>query len=308
MSYDEDNEDDSQLVLDAIAGRRPNRAGRVRANCPFCEMNVHKVDRKQCLSIEMTSGYWKCFRCEAQGRLGSDTLPQDVETLKPKAKDEKPPVFMPEGFVALWTPDGQAQCCTAARKYLAKDRVAITPEVIAAARIGACVRGRYAGRVVVPIYRAGKLAGFMTRAWRKKHPKPYLYSDDFDRAITLYNEDALYVTTDEPAYIVEGIFDTYPFWRPGQALCDGIAVLGKPSADQIGMMAKARRPLMVVFDGDAHREATALAMELRRHGRRAAALRLPPGVDPDECHEHVKAKAKAVFAASKEPLNDQPVL
>lgn len=292
------DQDESQLVLDAIAGRRPNLRGNVRANCPFCETNVQKVDRKQCLQMNLTSGRWKCFRCEAYGIVGSDDLPHDTTTLKPRQPGEQAPVNLPEGFVPLWLPEGaQSAACERARRYLAKDRACITPAIIEAARIGACVHGRYAGRVCVPIYRGGKLVGFMTRAWRKKHPKPYLYSENFDRSITLYNEDALYVTTERPAFIVEGIFDTYPFWTPGERLCDGIAVLGKPSVAQIEMMTRARRPLLVVNDGDAHREGTALAMELRRHGVRAASLRLPPGIDPDECYEHVKAKAKAAFAA-----------
>lgn len=299
---DDDERDDSQLVLDAIAGKRPNSKDVVRANCPFCELVVHKVDRKQCLSVNIRNGYWKCYRCEAHGRLHSSEIPFDVSTLqaKPREREEKPAVNLPEGFVHLWRPEGQSMACAQARKYLSKHRVGVTPEVIEAAKIGAVIRGRYAGRVCVPIYKAGKMVGFMTRSWKKKPPpsvRTYLYSDDFDRATTIYNEEALYVTTEYPCLIVEGIFDTFPFWRPGQALSDAVAVLGKVSPPQLEMMLKARRPLLVVFDGDAHREATALAMQLRLGGLRAAALRLPPGVDPDECHEHVKAKARAAFAA-----------
>ncbi len=283
--------DESQLVLDAIAGRRPNSKGQIRANCPFCEMVVHKIDRKQCLSMSVNSGYWKCYRCDSDGRLGSSEMPHDISTLAAKPKEEAPPVNLPEGFIPLYRPEGQTSiACGPARFYLRKHRIGVTPEILEAAKIGACVRGSFAGRVVVPIYKGGKLAGYVGRAWKKKHPMPYRYSAGFSRSDTLYNEDALYVTSDTPAIIVEGVFDTYPFFP------DGVAMLGKPSPPQIDMLLNARRPLLIVFDGDAHRSATAIAMGLRLAGKRAAALRLPPGVDPDEVAEHVKRKAIEVFA------------
>lgn len=286
--------DESQQVLDAIAGRRSNIRDIVRANCPFCEEIVNKVDRKACLSVSLRSGYWKCYRCGENGRIGSDDLPMDNSSREAPAREEKPAVNLPEGFVPLWEPEGAAIACKPAMRYLRKDRVGITDSIIRSARIGACIRGRYAGRIVVPIYRAGKLAGYMTRVWKKKPPpsvRTYLYSDDFERDITLYNEEALYITTDEPVYVVEGIFDTFPFWP------NGVAVLGKVSGGQMSMFMNARRPIFVVMDGDAHREGTALAMHLRLAGKRAAALRLPAGLDPDETHEHVKQRAKDAFAA-----------
>lgn len=279
---------DDQLVLDAIAGRRPNGKNQIRANCPFCEMVVFKVDRKQCLTFSAATGFWKCFRCDSKGKVND--LPFDVGSLQvERSSAEAPPVNLPEGFIPLWTPEGRASIAAApARKYLASRGV--SQATVQQARIGACVRGTFAQRVVVPIYKAGKLAGYVGRAWKKKAELKYRYNSGFDRASTLYNEEALYATSDEPAIIVEGVFDTFPFWP------NGVAVLGKPSGPQVDMMIAARRPILVVFDGDAHRDATALAMMLRLHGKTAAALRLPPGVDPDECVDHVKEKAREAFA------------
>jgi hypothetical protein len=284
--------DRDQLVLDAIAGRRPNGRNQVRANCPFCETAVGKVDRKQCLSLDAASGWWKCFRCDTRGKL--EDLPFDIGTLKPRDKDEEAkPVNMPEGFVPLWKPEGLASMtCKPALKYLA---TRVDARTIEQARIGCCVRGSFNGRVVVPIYKAGKLAGYVGRLWKKRcgpNDRKYLYNEGFSRADVLYNEDALYVTTEEPAIIVEGVFDTFPFFP------NGVAVLGKPSPAQFDMMCNARRPMLIVFDGDAHREATALAMHLRLAGKRAAALRLGPGIDPDECVDHVKQQARAAFEAA----------
>lgn len=284
--------DQEQQVLDAIAGRHPNANNKVRANCPFCVTVADKVDRKQCLELDLVSGWSKCYRCDTRVKLTE--IPFDTSSLTTAPREERPAVNLPEGFVPLWKPEGKVSVsCEPARKYLRKGRIGITPEIIAGARIGACVRGRYRGRIVVPIYKGGKLVGCMTRIWRKKAPpgvQPYLYTEGLDRGNTLYNEDALYVTSATPAIIVEGCFDTYPFWP------DGVAVLGKASAGQYTMLRNARRPLLIVFDGDAHRQATALAMHLRLDGKNAAALRLEPGTDPDEAHQFVKEQARSIFA------------
>lgn len=280
-----------QIVLDAIAGRRPNGKGKIRANCPFCEAVAGKPDRKQCLELTTDTGWWKCYRCDSRGRI--DDLPHDVSTIKPRrAVADAAPVNLPEGFIPLWKPDGRASVCKPAHRYLASRDVG--PRTLELARIGACVRGDFSGRVVVPIYKAGKLAGYVGRLWKKKcgpDDLKYRYSSGFDRANTLYNEEALYVTTHEPVLVVEGVFDTFPFYP------NAVAVLGKPSVAQIDMLLLARRPIALVFDGDAHREATALAMALRLEGKEAVALKLPPGVDPDECPDEVTERARAAFAA-----------
>lgn len=281
-----------QLVLDAIAGRRPNGRGSIRANCPFCEFAVGKIDRKQCLAFDVTSGWWRCFRCDTRGKI--ENLPFDTSTIVARPTDEaRTPVNLPEGFVPLWTPAARDSiACKPAFKYLA---TRVDSRIIEQARIGACVRGPFIGRVVVPIYKGGKLEGYVGRLWKKKcgpNDLKYLYNPGFSRAEVLYNEDRLYVTTDAPVIVVEGVFDTFPFFP------DGVAVLGKPSPAQFDMMCKARRPLLIVFDGDAHREATALAMHLRRAGKRAAALRLGPGIDPDECVSYVKEQARTAFEAA----------
>lgn len=284
MSNDKDT-----LILDAISGRRPNSKGRIRANCPMCMLVTGKTDRKQCLDLNTNGGWWKCYRCSSSGRVSA--MPFDLSTVQQEGRkeEEKPPVVMPEGFVPLWKAEGKAAITTKpALRYLETRR--ISPEMVAAARIGACVRGPFAGRIVIPIYRGGKLAGYVGRAWQKKVERKYMYNAGFERAITLYNEDALYVTTAEPVLIVEGVFDTFPFWP------HACAVLGKPSEDQIKMMVNARRPIAIVLDGDAHREGAALAMGLRRHGKRVVSLRLNAGVDPDEIPDEVLRRARAAFA------------
>ncbi len=263
----------------------------IRANCPFCELAVQKTDRKQCLQLHLETGFWKCYRCDTRGKL--EELPFDITTtgsVKPKT-DEPVKVLLPQGFIPLWKPEGQKSLLAApARKYL--EGRGIDRETLEFARIGACVRGRFAGRVVVPIYKAGKLAGYVGRSLSKRADKKYLYTEGFQRAEVLYNEDALYVTTDVPVLVVEGVFDTFPFYP------DAVALLGKPSGQQVEMLCNARRPIAIVLDGDAWREAAALAMALRLEGKNAIDVKLPPGVDPDERPQEVWDSVKAALAAA----------
>lgn len=281
--------DRDQTILDAIARHKPNSKGIVRANCPHCENVLGKVDRKSCLSLNVTNGYWKCYRCSSSGKLGE--LPFDLDTIKLADVDAPVvPINLPSGYVPLFEREGQAALvCKPARKYLAKR--GITEETVKSARIGACIRGFFNGRIIVPIYKAGKLAGYVGRAWSKHAERKYLYNEGFSRADTLYNEEALYKTTDVPCLVVEGVFDSFPYYP------DVVACLGKPSQAQIEMMAAARRPVVVCLDGDAWREAVALAMGLKLAGVRAAAIHIPPGLDPATVNaDLVRGRAKQLIA------------
>jgi hypothetical protein len=278
--------EEDDIVLDAIAGRRVNGQGKVRGNCPFCETVVGKTDRRQCLAVNMSSGYWKCFRCETWGKL--DEIPHDIATLTKKATETRlEPTNLPKGFIPLWTDDSLTSIALEpARKYLYKIR-GVPFEIAKSANIGACLTGEFRGRVVIPIYKSGALAGYVGRIWRRKGDFTYRYNTGFERAVTIYNEEAIYKKTTKPLIVVEGVFDTYPFWPHGCAL------LGKTSPQQFDMLCGARRPVCIAFDGDAWREGEALAMALTRYGTPAFSLRLPPTVDPDEIPDWILEQARA---------------
>jgi DNA primase len=76
--------------------------------------------------------------------------------------------------------------------------------------------------------------------------------------------------------VVEGVFDALALWP------DAVAVLGKPSDQQVDALINAKRPVVIVLDGDAWLEGKWLAARLCLRGKRAGHIRLPPGVDPDE--------------------------
>lgn len=274
------------MVVEAVSGRRPNSRGWIRANCPFCLVRLGKEDRKQCLGLQVGSSKYHCFRCGVLGHIG--VLPANIScrSIHIDTSDEPVTIEPPDGYLPLWEePALSSMACEPAYDYLRGDRK-LSDQMIREARIGALP---LLCRILIPIFdtTGEEWLGWISRAWVKKAERPYLYATGMDRASLLYNHAALLVETDEPAIIVEGAFDTYPFWP------NGVAVLGKPSEQQVEALVSAKRPIVVVLDGDAWEEGWALMMRLRFEGQRAGCLKLPPGIDPDEVPEAIKSEARA---------------
>ena len=260
-------------VADAMSGRRPGGTGWSRADCPFCEERHGSPDRKQCLSLNTRTGGWHCFRCGVKGYLGESEgydHPEQQERAAPKATPELPP-----GCFPLWEePASSSIACAPLLSYL-RDVRRVPMRVVREARIHGCVRGAFAGRVVIPAHDAvGRLAGWVSRTTAKRGD--YRNMSGMDREALLYNASAVAVETIEPLLVVEGVFDALPFWP------HAVAVFGKPGQGQVRMLARAKRPIVVVLDGDAWREGARLAMQLQMEGARASWLELPPRTDPDE--------------------------
>lgn len=264
-------------VLEALAGALL-RGSWWRANCPFCEQRVGKVDRDRCLSVHAGGGGWHCFRCGARGRVkleGAHFVEAAAEAVTaPVEAIEPPPGFVPLGE----EPGSSAVSLREARAYLHSRR--LDAEVWHAAGLGACASGPYAGRVVVPVIGddGRSWVGYSARLWQAKCDKRLKYRNAVGewKSKVVYNAAALTLETDEPVYVVEGVFDALAHWP------HAVAVLGDATDAQAAVLARACRPLVVVPDGDAWRKGWALAQWLRLHGAQAGAIQLPAGVDPDE--------------------------
>lgn len=279
--------DSAALVAEAVRGARLSSGGWWNAKCPFCRDRVGSPDRHGKFGLNAESSVYYCFRCGVKGSL----RPREAAEMEARHKAAvsrgevapENPHSAPDGFWPLAHGDGvSAEVLSGAREYLARRRVGA--EVIRDAGLGACVSGKYAGRVIVPVYphgppstKRGPWEGFVARAWDADNPVKYLYPGGMPRGRTLYNAQALGYETDEPVLVVEGAFDTFPFWPLG-----AVALLGEASHEQVRALAAARRPVCVALDGDAWRKGVALAQRLRLEGARAGAVILPPRTDPDE--------------------------
>ena len=248
-----------------------------RVPCPFCADAGH-IDRKYSLGVRSDSGFYHCMRCGVRGNLRKK-LYDYVE-----ADDSQDAWEPPEGYVCLGSEDGkEAEVFRKARKYV-KSR-GVSPKMARALQIGACDSGDWANRVIIPVLdELGEWHGWVGRLWHKKPPSrltgvhalKYRYPKGFSRGKWMYNKAALFEVTDTPVLLVEGAFDTFPFWP------DAVAAFGDVSNEHIEAMKQAKRPIAIVPDGDAWQDGWILAARLRFLGLRAGYVRLPPKMDPDE--------------------------
>lgn len=269
MSYTTTN----NLVAAAFANASPSPTGWYRVACPLCLQSLGKEDRRQSLAIFVSTWKWHCFRCGRSGRLPyAPTGLEDAELgeITPPDPGE---LEAPEGFTLLGDGDGlTAYAFKPARVYLSSRR--ISRKTCQEIGIGATLNGKAAYRVIVPVKAGREWFGWVGRSWVEKAPLRYLYPRGMPRGEIMFNSTALSVSTRDPALIVEGVFDALPHWP------NTVACLGKPTDDQVELLLDAKRPLVIMLDGDAWREARSLARVLRRSGKEASFVRLPPTFDP----------------------------
>jgi DNA primase len=270
------------MILPRLSGAHRSRKGWWRVNCPFCLSRVGKEDSRSSLGVRDAESYYHCFRCSAHGFVRGDELRAIAARGAGEPKRGSEPPGPPPGFFPFVGNEGSASLREAldyvTRPVGEKGR-GLSAALISQAGIGACVRGKYGGRVVVPIRdEEGVWIGFSARDWTGQAHLKYLYPSWMERGSLLYNARALHDLSraPRPVFAVEGVFDALALWP------DAVAFLGTPSEDQIDALLEARRPICVLLDGDAHRKGWGLAMRLRLEGRYAGAVTLPPTRDPDE--------------------------
>lgn len=274
---------DRRLIEDELERReyRASSSGFIRLNCPYCVDRVGKEDTGQCLSVSAATGWFGCWRCGAKGKIRTpeylisgwyDVAPLSYE---PKVMPE------PDGFIPLWKDPGASAVSTrAAREYLT-DKRHVPEEIWGDLQLGCCLDGRFADRVIVPVISPkGVWIGWVGRSIRCKSRVSRTYMNAPGMALggvgALYNQSALAVQTDKPVLVVEGVFDAISLWP------DAVAVLGKPTEDQVATLIGSVRPVVIVLDGDSWAEAEMLSLKLRMYSVRAGFVRLPPCKDPDE--------------------------
>lgn len=244
-----------------------------RTHCKFCELwHGLSWDHRSNWCLNTSTGYYHCFRCQTRGYLPGYSPPEaeEEENLGPLEGIEPP-----EGFISLAEDDRRL---TQARTYVLSR--GITKKTALRAGLGACIRGPFAGRIVVPVFDADDRTwvGWSARLYvQPKHERvpKYRYPEGMPRARIVYNMAALNEDTTRPLLVVEGVFDALPHYP------DAVALLGKPSPAQLDLLCETERPLIIALDGDSWNEGYWLAKQLSfRADVKACSLRLPPREDP----------------------------
>lgn len=280
---------DEQAVLAAMRGRTPNEYGWVSGNCPLCEARTGKPDRKRSLGLSLRTANYHCFKCGVKGHIFDL---EDLYMPDGTFADDTTPVriYPPEDFYPF-AEERDTLCFQLAWDYLRSRH--LSDEQIEELGIGACARGKCAGRVVVPLLDTDRnWAWWVARAWVPKAERPYMYPKG-PRGGLMFNECALDVETDEPVLVVEGCFDAFPH------LPDVVACLGKPNPKHMERLGKAKRPVIFSLDGDAWEEALAACWQLTLDGVLTGAIRLPPKTDPHvTCREALRDAARRAVGQS----------
>jgi DNA primase len=102
------------------------------------------------------------------------------------------------------------------------------------------VISRWYGRLIIPLFKQGKLIFYQGRDLSGQRQAKYL-SVENARDNVLYGYDNIYQKTDTPLYIVEGFFDAY--------VLNGVAVLGsKMTQNQIRWINQTHREKVIIPD------------------------------------------------------------
>jgi hypothetical protein len=99
---------------------------------------------------------------------------------------------------------------------------------------------KWYGRIIIPIYKDGRLIFYQGRDMTKAHQKKYL-SADVPKDNVLFGYNHLFEKHNEPLFVVEGIFDAI--------VVDGVATIGNELSDaQIKWLNKSPRQKVIIPD------------------------------------------------------------
>lgn len=243
----------------------------MRVNCPACLERVGRTDHDKSISVNLSSGWWKCWRCNWRGRLdGYEDDNEDTDGWEDVA--EAPPLEQPSSYAAI-TKDGKWNTHTLLRKaveYAIKR--GISPQVAQEAELGYAYSGAHRNRLVMPVLGPFGWVGWTARWLGSGTNIKYRSSSNFDRNRNLYGPVAL----QDFVILTEGPVDCLRVWPYG------LATMGKPTLEQLNHLIRrlAGRKLVVCLDGDSWREGIGLVKLLATHDVKASALVLPPKSDP----------------------------
>jgi len=271
----------------------PTPSGEYHIQCPFCITVVGKEDVKWKLAVNAGKKVFHCHRCNTSGRGDFKWLESTPQSRDIEAKQAPPePLRLPEFIPLLGYPgeEGRGRVPLSLVPYTNYLRSRnITGEAIAQANLGACLSGRYAGRVIVPHptnnYPIGSdWAGFAARAIHDVMSPRYLYPKGMKKADLIWGTWITRRTVNlNRVYVVEGVFDALRLFP-----C-AVATYGKNiSETQLELLAGLSvlcDELVIAFDGDAWQEGMLAAMRIQMRGddriqRKVLYTRLPPKTDP----------------------------
>lgn len=294
----------------------------LQVNCPRCQEQdgLPYPDGKYNLEINTAKRMFRCWKCDepkfsgSLGRLirtfGSFT---DYELYKSYGSvfrdydgevEEKEfvNVHLPEEMIPFSKMDASNTEHFEAYNYLVGERQ-FTREIILKYRLGFCITGKYAGRIIIPSFDAeGEVNYFVSRAYKNGLKQKFM-NPEVDKGLFIFNEG--YVNWDSTVYLVEGVFEMLSF------PVNIIPLLGKDLLDALFFKLKEMKPnVVILLDPDAFKSSIDLFYKLHAIyigiEDRVKLVKLPTEDDLDELrknkgHDEV---LKALYSARGLTVDD----
>jgi hypothetical protein len=283
-----------ELFPDHKAGKRW-----FNIHCPFCQEHGHKPDRKYHLGINYQYGYIHCFRCRTRHKLtyflkilrkdfDSDdfTFEETHITVSHKTEIEFPKEYL--NVLDLF--DARYSNYVKALEYIDR-RIGI--ELALKINVGFCNIGRYANRIIVPVFDScDNIVYFVARAIYG-FIEPKILNPLGERKSVLFNWNNAKKFSE--IYLMEGVFGAltvFPY---------GIATLGKEiTEEQIFVILRSKVKIVnIVLDGNAIKDAYSVADKIAdlTSKVKVRVLKLKKETQPDDFNfEHlIRLKGHSPF-------------
>lgn len=277
------------ILLESVMGKSiPAHASNVSFHCPFCDHPKPK------LNVSLDTGAWGCWVCgqeegsKSKGRsvsilfrrVRADRLQiqkarelwKEQSTQSEVNKKIIQPLSLPMEYIPLWNKD-ESFFYKKAYRYV-KSR-GLTDNDIVKHRIGYCIRGRYADRIILPSYDVtGQLNYFAARSYLDNPVIKFLCPKDIDKNIITYEDQ---INWSEPVILVESQLDAITIRR------NAISLNGKTIPDQLKRkIIDSNVPKVVLcLDGDAVSSMMMQAQYFIRTGIPVYKVLLPVDSDPN---------------------------
>ncbi len=242
-----------------------NETEQLQTNCPRCQEldGLSHPDDKYNLEINTEKRVFRCWKCDSPkfsgslGRLvkifGNQTdykLYKDYAAIfndYDEQDDDKDFGFveLPSEYLSFADMNNDDSLHLEAYNYMVLVRQIGYP-ILVKFRIGFCLEGKYAGRIVIPSYdQHGDLNYFVTRTYRNQKP-PYL-NPKADKDLIIFNEGL--INWDSLVFIVEGVFEFLSF------PINTVPQLGKTLSTAFFFKLKQKKPeIVIVLDPDAYKD------------------------------------------------------
>ena len=243
----------------------------IRVNCPMCQERdgLSYPDGKHNLEINTAKRVFRCWKCDEPKfsgtirklikKFGSDVdykmyvsyanILGEITYDNYDDEIDEIVVKLPDEMILFSQMNVNNSEHVKAYNYLITERE-ISRELIFKYRLGFCIEGKYANRIIIPSYDIdGEINYFVARAYMDNMKKPY----DNPKVSKNIVFNGGVINWDSTVYLVEGVFEMLSF------PVNTIPLLGKNIPDSLFQTLKELKPnVVILLDPDAFKSSIGL--------------------------------------------------